>query len=337
MTPLFSIIIPHRNIPDLLMRCLRSIPISEDIQVIVVDDNSPDADTYLEKYPELSRPYLEFIPTTKGGGAGYARNVGLEHATGKWLMFADADDFFAENMQDIIFSHADSEADIVFLRKKNVSSSNIHHVLTDQVYLDRIMDKFIQDGDEWPLRTTFYVPYAKMIKRELIEEENIYFDEVMYANDCYFSVCAGYYAKGIEAFDEVIYFKTHRQGSLSDDFCQKPEELKIRAEVALRVDKFLSQHNVNIEKKIKAYLFRMLNNDKKLFRQYYNHHVKEVYPSKWSVCKDMCKDTSLKFKVCFISFTLLLHCSHRLNLAYNGLKKHLLQSWRMMPKPTGLL
>ena len=91
MIPLYSIIIPHYDIPDLLMRCLKSIPVSEDIQVIVVDDNSPDADTYLERYPELSRPYLEFTRTTKGGGAGYARNVGLDHAKGKWLLFADSD------------------------------------------------------------------------------------------------------------------------------------------------------------------------------------------------------------------------------------------------------
>jgi len=44
MNPTFSIIIPHKNIPDLLMRCLKSIPVSEDIQLIVVDDNSADAD-----------------------------------------------------------------------------------------------------------------------------------------------------------------------------------------------------------------------------------------------------------------------------------------------------
>ena len=111
MKPLFSIIIPHYDIPDLLMRCLKSIPVSKEIQVIVVDDNSPEADTYLEKYPELSRPYLEFIRTTKGGGAGYARNIGLEHAKGEWLLFADADDFYVEDMYDIISSNADSEAD----------------------------------------------------------------------------------------------------------------------------------------------------------------------------------------------------------------------------------
>lgn len=39
----YSIIIPHKNIPDLLRRCLDSIPQRPDIQIIVVDDNSsPD-------------------------------------------------------------------------------------------------------------------------------------------------------------------------------------------------------------------------------------------------------------------------------------------------------
>ena len=64
------------------MRCLKSIPVSEDIQVIVVDDNSTDADTYLERYPQLSRQYLEFIRTTKGGGLVRAirkANVPLRH------------------------------------------------------------------------------------------------------------------------------------------------------------------------------------------------------------------------------------------------------------------
>ena len=39
----YSIVIPHKNAQDLLKYCLDSIPIRDDIQVIVVDDNS-DAD-----------------------------------------------------------------------------------------------------------------------------------------------------------------------------------------------------------------------------------------------------------------------------------------------------
>lgn len=55
----YSIIIPHYNAPHLLERCLKSIPVREDIQVIVVDDCSPAVNSYIRDYPELSRPYLE--------------------------------------------------------------------------------------------------------------------------------------------------------------------------------------------------------------------------------------------------------------------------------------
>ena len=53
--PVFSVIIPHYGIPELLRRCLASIPQREDLQVIVVDDQSPDYDTYRERFPDLFR------------------------------------------------------------------------------------------------------------------------------------------------------------------------------------------------------------------------------------------------------------------------------------------
>ena len=109
----YSIIIPHYDIPNLLVRCLKSIPVREDVQVIVVDDCSPDSEEYVARYPELTRPFVEFYTTASHGGAGCARNVGLRHAKGRWLAFADADDFFVEDMYDIICSYADSEADVI--------------------------------------------------------------------------------------------------------------------------------------------------------------------------------------------------------------------------------
>ena len=161
MSPLFSIIIPHKEIPDLLMRCLKSIPVHEDIQVIVVDDNSADADTYSDKYPELSRPYLEFFRTTKGGGAGYARNVGLEHAKGKWILFADADDFFVDDMYDIICSYVDSDADVIYFKKKSVLSEDTSIEAERFSGTNKNIDKYLADGDEWPLRAKTYVPWGK--------------------------------------------------------------------------------------------------------------------------------------------------------------------------------
>ena len=191
MNPTFSIIIPHKDIPDLLMRCLRSIPVSEDIQVIVVDDNSADADTYLTKYPELSRPYLEFIRTTRGGGPGYARNVGLDHAKGKWLLFSDADDLYVDDMYSIISPYADSKADIVFFKEKSVLSDDIRQIIKRVEYMNKYIDEYYETGCDKFVRLRYPQPWGKMIKRKFVENYRFRFDEVVYSADLFFSVSIG--------------------------------------------------------------------------------------------------------------------------------------------------
>ena len=303
--PSFSIIIPHYDIPDLLMRCLKSIPVSEDIQVIVVDDNSPDADTYLERYPELSRPYLEFIRAPKNGGAGYARNIGLDHVRGKWLLFADADDYFVEDMYDILNSHADSEADVIVFKKESVLSENTIRKTDRDVYVDRMIDNYYANGDEWPLRFMYCPPWGKMIKRELIIKYNIRFDEIRYSNDVFFSLLAGYHAETIEVVNKVLYILTSRPDSLAANYCSKPDELRIRAEVHYRSDLFLHQHQMCKERSMKHYLVLMLIRDRKLFK-YYFFKLDKIYPSKFSALRDISKNRSFRFKIIFYLYSLLV-------------------------------
>ena len=296
------------------MRCLKSIPVSEDIQVIVVDDNSPDADTYLERYPELSRPYLEYIRTTKGGGAGYARNVGLKYAKGKWLLFADADDFFVNNMYDIISAHVESDADVIYFQKQAVYSDDINRKSTRSGYLDRIMDIYLKTGDELPVRTRYHVPWAKMIKRCMVEKYNIRFEEIMYSNDVLFSTYVGFYAKKIEAIDTVLYVVTDREGSLSY-FSSKPDELRIRADAAFRRDCFLLQHNMCQKRESVYYLKRMLSQDRNLFKYYFTR-LDEIYPSKLAALKDISKGCSLRFKVKLLLYSFILWIISHLRIVY---------------------
>lgn len=305
MNPLFSIIIPHKDIPNLLMRCLKSIPVSEDIQVIVVDDNSSDADTYLERYPELSRPYLEFIRTTKGGGAGYARNVGLGHAKGKWLLFADADDFYVDDMYDIIVSDVDSEADVIYFKKKSVSSDNINQKENRCSKIDVIIDQYFSNGDEWRIRFMHRVPWGKMIKRDLIVKYNIRFDEVIYSNDVFFSMLIGYHAGTIKVINRVLYVLTSRPNSLTAGFCSKPGELRTRVEVAFRTDIFLIQHHICRERIMRQFWLKMLAKDRALFK-YYFRKIDEIYPSKlsafWDISKGMFMIFVKKFNLIVMRF-----------------------------------
>jgi glycosyltransferase involved in cell wall biosynthesis len=307
--PKFSVIIPHYDIPDLLMRCLKSIPVSEDIQVIVVDDNSPDADTYLEKYPELSRPYLEFIRTTKGGGAGYARNVGLDHAKGKWLLFADADDFYVDNMYDIISMHVESDADVIFFKNRAVCSDDVNQLSKRDGNLNRRIESFFVTGDEWPIRMKSYVPWGKMIKKEIVVNNKIRFDEVKYSNDVFFSTCVGYYADIIKVTDTILYVVTSRKGSLRDNFCSKPGELEIRAEVAFKADKFLIRNKFGRERSLKPFLWKMLKQDRRSFK-YYFYKLDEIYPSKLKALNDLRKGHSMIYQVMLYIYSFWLWIKH---------------------------
>jgi glycosyltransferase involved in cell wall biosynthesis len=278
---------------------------SEDIQVIVVDDNSADADSYLDKYPELSRPYLEFVRTTKGGGAGYARNIGLDRAKGKWILFADADDFFVDDMYDIICSYVDSDADVIYFKKKSVLSEDISIITERCSHVNKNIDNFLSNGDEWPIRAQMYVPWGKMVKRDVMVKHDIRFDEVMYADDAYCSLQIGYYARTIQVVNRVLYVVTSRPDSQMSDFCLKPNELKLRAEAAFRMDKFMLQNDFCRKHRLKFFLNMMLMHDRSLFKFYF-FRLEEIYPSKLSALRDISKGKSLRFKIKFYLYSIMV-------------------------------
>lgn len=83
MLPNYSFIIPHYNTPLLLLRCINSIPIRKDIQIIIVDDCSPNTEELRMVIKQVKQiPYVEFYNTPQNGGAGLARNIGITHAIG---------------------------------------------------------------------------------------------------------------------------------------------------------------------------------------------------------------------------------------------------------------
>ena len=225
----YTIIIPHYNSPELLMRCLKSIPIREDVQVIVVDDCSPGFNDYKCQYKELSRPYVEVYSTPRGGSAGRARNIGLQYAKGKWLTFADADDFFDEKLEEIMDRYVDNDADIIYFNRRSVYSDDISKPASRQNHYDAYFKKYVEDSNEELFRFAYDSPVSKFIKASLVLDNNIQFDEIRYGNDCYFSTATGCVAKKILPVDYPLYIVTVREGSLTSSFGKKPNELVTRA------------------------------------------------------------------------------------------------------------
>ena len=115
MQPKISVIIPVYNAHDYLRDCINSIlnQTLKEIEVICVDDDSTDDSlAILEEYAR-SDARLKVIHQ-ENGGAGAARNNGLQYAEGEYLSILDCDDFFEQNMLERSYQEAkEKEADIL--------------------------------------------------------------------------------------------------------------------------------------------------------------------------------------------------------------------------------
>lgn len=100
----FSLIIPMKNAEKYIEHALNSIAMQEyeDVEVLVIDDNSDSRDNskaivenWRQKHPEIT---IKTFETQDGHrGPGGARNVGLDNASGQYILFLDADDQLNEN------------------------------------------------------------------------------------------------------------------------------------------------------------------------------------------------------------------------------------------------
>ncbi|MBO6112387.1 MAG: glycosyltransferase family 2 protein [Lachnospiraceae bacterium] len=240
----FSIIIPHYNIPELLEKLLLTTPYDkEDVEVIVVDDRS---DKDLEKLLEVKHKFgnmgVKFYRNNRGKkGAGTCRNIGMRHATGKWLLFADADDYFVDDVYEILSRYSDGLMDVVYFKAYSIKMSTGEESLRHKAYNDAVSG-YIREGTEeasLKLRYGIINPWCKLIKRSLAEREKIRFDETIVANDVSFSVKIGFYAKDITAADQVIYILTEREGSLTRSYDK--EIYKLRNKIFIKRCRFLRE------------------------------------------------------------------------------------------------
>lgn len=207
----YSIIIPHKNNLVLLKRCVASIPSRSDIQIIVVDDHSDNNNVPSKSFFNDSRVevYLDFA----NKGAGYARNIGLQHATGKWVIFADCDDAFITNQLDNKLNlYLNAAYDLILFNVQCVDYESNNNI--DCVYNSIINNK---SKDYINIcKFSIPVPWCKIIKRSLIQDNQITFDETPVANDAYFSLVCAFYSLSTHVDKDKIYkWYCFRQGSIT--------------------------------------------------------------------------------------------------------------------------
>ncbi len=241
----FSVIIPHKNTPDLLQRCLNSIPIRDDVQIIVVDDNSDADKVDFEHFPGIDDERVEVYLTKEGKGAGYARNVGMSHAKGDWLIFADADDYFyTDNLSQLMDMDIPEEFNVVVWKSKYVYlDGRFELVQEEDMGSSDILCRKYDTVEKMYLK--YVPPWTKMVRKKICCDKTINFEEVRYSNDEIFSTMVGINIRSYLYVNILVYCHERRDGSLVEKVTL--ENCLCRLYVYFRKNKILKQYGTKID------------------------------------------------------------------------------------------
>lgn len=167
---LISIIIPVYKVEKYLEKCIQSVinQTYENLQIILVDDGSPDncgkiCDEYAKKDHRIE------VIHKSNGGLSDARNKGLEIAKGEYIGFVDSDDYIEADMYEVLYNllkqyNADvSICNFYTVSQGKISIKNADNGINEynriEILKEILLDKNIQS-----------YAWNKLYKKELFDE-----------------------------------------------------------------------------------------------------------------------------------------------------------------------
>lgn len=207
--PIISIVVPIYNRARFLSGCLDSILAQtfKEWECILVNDGSTDNSLEIAENYAANDPRFLVI-SQENQGVSAARNLGIDHAQGKWLTFVDSDDEIAPDYLEILHKIAeDNNADLVngsmvMQFNENVT---IPKKLHDITYSKTEEDFAHQFNDRM-------VGIIKLYRLSIIKRNNIYFNTTFhFAEDFIFTLDFYQHAQRFAASSKAIYFYNNRE------------------------------------------------------------------------------------------------------------------------------
>lgn len=209
----FSVIVPVYGVEKYLDKCVESVLAQTcgDFELILVDDKSPDkcpamCDAWAQKDPRI-----RVIHHRENQGVSAARNHGMEYATGKYILFADADDWLSPDMLEQYSAHLAETPDIIasgaccaYENKQGVSTWT-ETLITERFVAgspQKIAQAFIMlnEGRLFPF------VWNKAYRREFLVAFHASFENERISEDLFFNIVAFSHAKTVILVDKAFYY-----------------------------------------------------------------------------------------------------------------------------------
>lgn len=210
-----SIIVPVYNVEKYLDRCLTSLvnQTLKEIEIIVVNDGSKDnsqkiIDTFKEKYSILKSFSKE------NGGLSSARNFGLKHANGEFVMFVDSDDYIKLDACEKLYCDAKkNKLDILMGNYINVKNGLEENEISD-------MDEKIYNGNEfikkyYSLKNISLMSWLLFINNDFIKNNGLIFKEGFFHEDEDFTPRSLLLANRIKFLNFHFYYYVYNSNSIT--------------------------------------------------------------------------------------------------------------------------
>lgn len=209
---LISVIVPVYNVEKYLDQCIESIvnQTYKNLEIILVDDGSLDnssvlCDTWAQIDSRIKVLHLV------NGGAGKARNCGLEISHGDWISFIDSDDYIHLNMYESLLSFCDATVDlvecsIIATERNDIDFTNLESSKTIISSSEEAMELHIMD------KCFKQTPPNKLIRRSILA--NIRFPEGKLIDDEFWTYRVIGQCRKLVHTDSIMYAYRQQEASV---------------------------------------------------------------------------------------------------------------------------
>lgn len=214
-----SVVIPVYNVISYLERCIWSVlnQTYKDLEIILIDDGSTDGSGSLcDKFSMLDSRIS--VVHQKNTGLSTARNVGINRASGDYIVFLDSDDewLILDGLQQIV-NKAEKGADLIIFKSVDIYNNELQ--LPSNDYDIDIIEKLksVANIFEHLVRTQQFKMSAcfLMVRRYVLIEHSIFFPVGLFSEDVYWSMHLWQYVNQVTIINLNFYGYHHRAGSIS--------------------------------------------------------------------------------------------------------------------------